>query len=271
MVTIYARYGNFGGISVANLHVPDYLILPFGRAVKKDLQQIALSAVSADGLYFTTDVPVIFIKKSNRRPLCLGDFEKYFGDFPGALFQSDDETLLDHVFSTLKSNNPNMTQSEERFLDYYYSILLTITKSSADGYTAVREIRERDNIPWVDHYKSPSDLWRALLPIPELQLYVTDPLASSKSYLPDNNFRVDYGFWNGQTLVAVEVDGAEPEGYARDIRRDRLLRRAGVDVVHITNLEIAKHKANALVQLLPRQFFGYDWDYAGERPVIIPF
>jgi hypothetical protein len=49
--------------------------------------------------------------------------------------------------------------------------------------------------------------------------------------------------------------------------RDRLLRRAGVDVIHITNFELAKHKARALVELLPRQFFGLDWNYEGEQPV----
>jgi very-short-patch-repair endonuclease len=93
------------------------------------------------------------------------------------------------------------------------------------------------------------------------------------SYEPNNNFRVDYGFWNGEQLIAVEIDGAEPEGYARDIRRDRLLRRAGVDVIHILNVELARHKGNALVSLLPRQFFGYDWDYEGMRPGLddIPF
>ena len=91
-----------------------------------------------------------------------------------------------------------------------------------------------------DRFLAPSDLWGALLPIPELQLYVQDPLASVQSYEPNNNFRVDYGFWDGERLIAVEIDGAEPEGYAKDIRRDRLLRRAGVDVIHILNLELER-------------------------------
>jgi hypothetical protein len=127
-------------------------------------------------------------------------------------------------------------------------------------------------LPYMPNYKAETDVWRALLPIPELQLYVNDPLAATRSYEPNNNFRVDYGFWDGNQLIAVEIDGAEPAGYAKDIRRDRLLRRAGVDVIHITNFEIAKHKGTALVRLLPRRFFGYDWDYPGERPDLdVPF
>jgi hypothetical protein len=39
---------------MSNLHVPDYLILPYGRAVKSDLQKITLSAVSAAGIFRPT-------------------------------------------------------------------------------------------------------------------------------------------------------------------------------------------------------------------------
>jgi hypothetical protein len=90
-----------------NLHVPDYLILPFGRAVKSDLQKIMLSAVSADGLYFSTDVPVIFIRKSDHEPICAGNFERHFGklpsvvDFDGNVGTADselDQAVLDHMY-----------------------------------------------------------------------------------------------------------------------------------------------------------------------------
>jgi len=102
-----------------------------------------------------------------------------------------------------------------------------------------------------------------LLPVPELQLYVQDPLATVQSYEPQNNFRVDYGFWDGEQLIAVEIDGAEPEGYAKDVRRDRLLRNAGVEVIHILNVELARHKARTLDKLLPDKFFGHGFEFEG--------
>jgi hypothetical protein len=130
-------------------------------------------------------------------------------------------------------------------------------------------------LPWYylrARYKSPSDVWRALLPIPEMKLYVQDPLAEVETYEPKNNFRVDFGFWDGERLTAVEIDGAEPAGYARDIRRHRLLRRAGVDVIHIMNTELHKYKARALNELLPAKFFGDGWDFEGVPPSAgIPF
>jgi hypothetical protein len=242
-----------------NFHVPDYLILPFGRAVKSDLQKIMLSAVSADGLYFSTNVPVIFIQKSDRKPLSLPEFPNHFQKFPKECFENDAATL-DFIRTTLKSHNPNMTKYEELFLDLYFGTLTELMLQAKRDYNGYADAFKRIGIDfWLidDDYKSLNDLWRALLPIPELQLYVQDPLAEEVSFQTDNNFRVDYGFWDGQKLIAVEIDGAEPEGYARDIRRDRLLRRAGVDVIHTTNWELQKHKALALVRLLPPQLFGH--------------
>jgi hypothetical protein len=38
------------------------------------------------------------------------------------------------------------------------------------------------------------------------------------------------------------------------------------------NMELMKHKSLALLKLLPRYFFGFDWDYKSERPEFeIPF
>jgi hypothetical protein len=235
-----------------------------------------LSAVSADGLYFATDVPVIFIRKSDKRPISLGDFDRHFGYLPSKLYEADDHAYLDHMRDTLKAHNPKMTPSEEQFLDLYFGILnISTAHTHKKTPQRIHDIAKEINFSPYEFgstfYKSPDDVWRALVPIPELQLYVQDPLSETKTYQPDNNFRVDYGFWNGKKLVAVEIDGAEPAGYARDIRRDRLLRRAGVDVIHIMNLELTRYKARALIELLPQQFFGQGWAYQGSKPYAVPF
>ena len=69
--------------------------------------------------------------------------------------------------------------------------------------------------------QDPDITYNALMPIPQMQIYVSDPLEDPPSkFMPDNNFRVDFGFWDGERLIAVEIDGGEPEGYAKDVRRD---------------------------------------------------
>jgi hypothetical protein len=106
-----------------------------------------------------------------------------------------------------------------------------------------------------EHYTA----YSALLPIPQMQVYVHDPLEDAVfRFEPSNNFRVDFGFWTGMRLVAIEIDGNEPEGYAADVRRDKLLRRANVDVVHILNTEIDKHGGKVVSHLLPHAL-QYDW------------
>src|SRR5215467_3491032 len=119
-----------------NLHVPDYLILPFGRAMKSDLQKINLSAVSADGLYFSTDVPIIFIRKADKRPISIGSFEDIFGIAPVDYYRKDtkeqDQLVLDHICTTLKSHNPNMTPWEAAFLDFYFGTLKALA-AAHDG------------------------------------------------------------------------------------------------------------------------------------------
>jgi hypothetical protein len=259
---------------LANFHVPDYLILPFGRATKDDLRRIALSAVSADGLYFSSEVSCVFIRKSDQKPLCLGRFDEVFGDIQDPDRQlKDDIQLLRFMRGAIKSNNPQMTNFEELFVDLYFSIL-EASHLRALGDPAGRE-QLSDlgvNPKYFGVMGAPlGHIWRALVPIPELQLYVRDPLSPERSYHPENNFRVDYGFWNGDRIIAVEIDGAEPAGYARDIRRDRLLRQAGVDVIHILNLELQRHRGRALAELLSPRFFGFGWNYEGRRPFTWPF
>jgi hypothetical protein len=269
--------GSQGEDAVPNVfHVPDYLILPYGRAVRSDLQKIQLSAVSADGLYFSTEVTVVCISKSQRMPLCLSEFGiRNIGKFPDGFSRNDDQTVLSYVHQALKKIAPKPTPHDGMFLDYYFGIVGMRMALRTDDLATCREIEKNIGLPWIDlkktRYKNPGDIWRTLLPIPEMQLYVQDPLASVASYEPNNNFRVDFGFWNGQQLIAVEIDGGEPEGYKADVRRDRLLRRAGVDVIHILNSELRKYKARALNELLPNNFFGYDWEFEGYRPDILVF
>jgi len=248
-----------------NVYLRDFMILPFGRAVKSDLQKISLSAVSTDGLYFSTNVPAIVIMKGDP-PICLADFEKRIGPIDSRALGSDHQ-ILDYMCHTLKSHNPNMTPCEEMFLELYFGVLkASITDPRRDPRIAA-EARAQIGLPYdVPCYASKTDVWRALLPIPELQFYVREPLSHPESYQPDINRRVDYGFWDGQKWIAVEIDGAEPAGYARDIRRDRQLRQAELDVIHILNFEILQHKGRALWKYLPRTFFGFDWNYKSECP-----
>ncbi len=223
------------------IEISDHLILPFGTARKFDLQRIKLSSVAANGIYLRSDIPCVYINVAKKEPLTLWDFHSVFGTDNGPEpYDKDIPTGLAFINKLVRQYMPTETTTghETVFLTLYFDWL-------------------KGNLRLC---KEPLAVLNCLLPIPQMQLYVHDPLEDDWSgrYEPSNNFRVDFGFWTGTKLIAIEIDGNEPEGYARDIRRDRLLRRANVDVVHILNSEIDIHQSKVISELLP-QCILYDW------------
>jgi hypothetical protein len=105
-----------------------------------------------------------------------------------------------------------------------------------------------------------------LTPIPQAWSYCHDPL---KPYT--FIFRVDFAFWSGEKFYAMEIDGNEPEGYAADVRRDRLLRRAGIDVIHVLNSEIMEHGVKIIRALMPSEIIPGPKDGPGYAPFATPF
>jgi hypothetical protein len=223
------------------IEITDHLIPPFGTAKKFDLQKITLASVAANGIYLRADIPCVYINVAENKPLRLLDFYKVFRRERDSPKDDDVMAMLDYMQQIIAQHMPieTTTRYEAAFLKHYFEFV-------------------KDH-PFVTE---PFGRYNALLPIPQMQLYVHDVLDVDRwSFEPNNNFRVDFGFWTGTKLIAVEIDGNEPEGYARDIRRDRLLRRADVDVVHILNTEIDKHGMDLMVSLLP-QSIAFDWTKA---------
>jgi Protein of unknown function (DUF559) len=62
----------------------------------------------------------------------------------------------------------------------------------------------------------------------------------SYSFVPENMVKVDFAFWTGRSLIAVEIDGSSHFGREAHIQRDRMLQRAGVMVIHVLNSELLK-------------------------------
>jgi hypothetical protein len=229
------------------IEIRDHLILPFGKARKSDLQKIRLSSVAANGIYLSSDIPCLYINVAAKKPLTMQDYDIFImGEHGPEPYEEDVITGLDFIHTLIQQSMPaeTTTKYEVKFLALYFDYL--------KGFVS-EEHHPLSNTP-------PMSLFNALLPIPQMQLYVHDPLEDdwSGTYEPSNNFRVDFGFWTGTKLIAVEIDGNEPEGYARDIRRDRLLRRAKVDVVHILNSEIDRHGENVIHHVLPESI-RYEW------------
>lgn len=85
-----------------------------------------------------------------------------------------------------------------------------------------------------------------------------DPFVSKfSSFVPERMVKVDFAFWTGTDIVAVEIDGSSHIGSQNHVTKDRLLQRAGVNVIHILNDELLKHHDKVITKLMPPEISKY--------------
>ena len=161
------------------IHIANHLILPFGTAKKFDLTRITLCSVAADGIYFTADIPCIYINRGQKKPLTINDWGSVFGHDQKGPNAKDVNAALEFVCNRVEAHIPDPTRYQISFLKYYFAWL----KGLLDPKNTIDPLL-------------PVQLYNALLPVPEMQLYVEDPLEDDwLNFEPTNNFRVDFGFW----------------------------------------------------------------------------
>lgn len=254
-------------------NVKGSIILLFATDKKWDLSNIKLKAVTAQGIFFDASCPALVIDTTAKEPIRIGNTEEVFdaagrdttSDYLERVYAwsyeryADVPVLLDIVRQeTLALCDAGVTRFEKRFLDLYFEHLI---KRSEEFLKISSDDR------WVSKAKTVCD---ALMPIPQVWFYCHDPLEPRKC-IPENAFRVDFAFWSRQKFYAIEIDGNEPEGYASDVRRDRLLRRAGIDVIHILNSEIIQHGAEITKALVPDVILVGPKGGPGSVPFAFPF
>lgn len=222
----------------------DHLLLPFGTTKKWELSRIKLQYATSTGIHFVSDVPFVHIDRRAEQPLFLAQARQVFSN-PELYFNLPreqpecTEEILKRAKNAIRNFMPGATQYEHLFLDIYFGRL------GEDADEEWNKFKPKDAPQLYPNWMA------ALLPIPQVQIYCEDPLSWDGDLTPENNFRVDFAFWTGKRLVAVEIDGNEPGGYANDVRRDRLLRRAGIDLIHILNSEVEDYAGIIVERLLP--------------------
>jgi len=101
------------------------------------------------------------------------------------------------------------------------------------------------------------------MPLPQAHLYLEDPFREYWQFIPEKMVKVDFAFWTGRDIVAVEIDGASHIGNPNHVTKDRALLRAGVQVVHILNNELMEYGEKAIDCLLPDSITRF-WRLTGE-------
>jgi len=242
------------------VRVLGHLLIPFG-VEKWRIEDVRVSGVSTDATYFESPAPLCHIDMSKADALRVHQIERVFPQPDQYHTSSTVEADLALVQSTIEQACQFDAASEKRFLRLYFEYILD--RSAPQGDDPLAEYR-RTILPGSDARWA----YEALLPLPQAHLYLRDPLAESFSFTPERMFKVDFAFWTGKRLIAIEVDGKSHIGSPHHIVKDRLLQRANVHVIHIMNEELVKHGTAVIEKLLPREISKW-WHHGDEteRPV----
>lgn len=243
------------------IFLDEQLIIPFGCKDKWNINQIKLVGVSANATYIESSIPCAYINKNNKDPIRLTSFTSVFpkpvGGFPSI---NNAYESLKYIFDYFKQKCQLDTIYENKFLDIYFEYC----QSQYPSF-----LYPNSYFPIYD-----TDCWfNALLPLPQAHVYINNPLDNQSSYLiPEQMCRIDFAFWTGHQIIAVEIDGDGKPG-SNIIPRDRMLKEAGIKVIHILNSEIDRLGVKIIDLLLPHPIssflapeYGFD-GYCGINPL----
>ena len=203
-----------------------------------------------------------YVDRSKSRALRLRDFKAVM---PGSWEDElDSMVALDTLQSHLREKCELATASEKAFLDLYFQFCRECVTAPDYIERLYRQPKERpvpyNDVDWV---------FDAMMPLPQAHLYQNDPLQDGFQFAPNRMMKVDFAFWTGKRLVAIEIDGSSHAGSEAHIQKDRLLQRSGVHVVHILNSELAKYGIKVIERLLPQEITKF-WTSAEEEYRINP-
>lgn len=228
---------------LVQFQIPDQLLIPFGGP-KWSIESINVVGVSTTGTYIQSDTPLAYIDKSRQVALRLRDFTEVIpGNWPDI---AEVAPATEFIQAHLREKCEIATDYERQFLDLYFEFC---KKTIEPRFYHKRSGKERKD--WPAPYDDEAWIFDALLPLPQAHLYQANPLDDHYTFAPTRMMKVDFVFWTGKRLVAVEIDGGSHLGSEAHVEKDRLLQRAGVQVVHILNSEIRKYGIKVVERLLP--------------------
>jgi hypothetical protein len=241
-------------VALVQVKIENQLLIPFGGP-KWSIERINVVGVSTTGTYIESDTPLAYIDRSEAKALRL----RHFPDVvPGSWPTIEDRVAAAHyIRDHLREKCELVTEYEKKFVDLY--IEYCIDQTSIPSYFSGRDPKQLgapyDDENWV---------FEALLPLPQAHLYQSNPFEDKFSFVPSRMMKVDFVFWTGKRLVAIEIDGGSHVGSEAHIEKDRLLQRAGVHVIQVLNSEIAKYGKKVIERLLPQELTRF-WQAPEEK------
>jgi hypothetical protein len=185
-------------------------------------------------------VPHIVIDPARRAPLRLYDGPYDFIETPPLQDLADPQAQLDYLRAYNERHCSLWGRFQKRFVARYFGFVA----SEVERNRAALEDRA---VAFDGLYRYRDWLFSGLRPLPQAHLCLTDGETQP--------VRVDFAFWTGDAVLAIDLVGTETPGAARQARRERLA-AAGIQAVEIPNAALA---ADELTDHLPAALLGF-WE-----------
>jgi hypothetical protein len=227
----------------------NHLLIPFG-VPKWDIENVRFVGVSTTGTFVESSTNCAYIDVNAKQPLTFGRFCDVFPNSRVAAEEDDPVVAFRMIRGAILNQCEIGTKYEESFFASYCDYCVehvARVKRLADLYSDGHE-----------EHKHPNLIFRALLPLPQAHIYCRDPFSPTFGFVPERMHKIDFAFWNGHELIAIEIDGSSHVGSAEHVRKDRHLQRSGVKVIHILNEEITQHGGAVIDRLLSRELLRFE-------------
>lgn len=217
------------------------IVIPFGADAIAP-EQLSLTE-TADGARIECRIPHVILERADGRPLRLNSGGLEFGEPPPLpeMPKVPDQLayLLTHfqLYCTVWDKYPRL------FLDSYFAF---IHRQILDNR---RELIESLK-PFKDLYTFEQWAFSALRPLPRAHLGAPEDAAAM--------IRVDFAFWTGAEIVAIDLLGSETRRKSH-AKRSTVLANNGVKLIEIRHETLAEAGSSDFAAALPAEFHRF-WE-----------
>ena len=183
--------------------------------------------------------PEIAIETDAHDPLRLNDGPSDFAELPPAAGTGTVAERLAILRDHLTEFCDQWAKRPRQFVGLYFRFIDGVI--AADGAAIDAHVAKFAGLFTAEDYA-----FSALRPLPRAHL----PVAG------DTRVRVDFAFWTGERLVAVDIAGDEARGSAWE-ERARQLEAAGIQRIEIPSAAVAKDDPDVLRAALPPEFAAF--------------
>jgi hypothetical protein len=218
------------------------IIIPFGSDSVAP-EQISRNE-TADGKRIECRLPHVILDPAARLPLRLNSGGMEFGEPPPLPQMPEISDQLAYLLTHFQLYCTVWDKFPRAFLARYIGFI-------HDQVMDHREELTRSLAPFGDLYRFDEWTFSALRPLPRAHLWIP-------KFDGGRMFRVDFAFWTGAEIVAIELRGSETETKS-DARREEILTQNGVRVVQISHDLLTEARARDYAARLPAEFHRF-WE-----------